>query len=281
MGFGRYRFRRSFGQVNSQFRGARPSTYPLTDPDVLAFAAESGATDLTGLDNLVTYLKGEGLYDDFVIYPMKSAQNAGSGSTVYSLGGLTDNDLTIQGGAAWDANGFDTNGVDQYFLASDFLANNSTSMWLRHTPASADISSAAFLCGQNGGVGFLNVYSFYGASNDDLIVSRSSDGGTTNRESYGSVTGFVTATEKTISTNWVSGAGRTARADGVSISLPTLTGLDQTSGFDTSVDFSACATSTGALPAEFNDVKACAVHSGTTAITTTQEDAITALINAL
>jgi len=28
MGFGRYRFRRSFGQVNSQFRGARPSTYP-------------------------------------------------------------------------------------------------------------------------------------------------------------------------------------------------------------------------------------------------------------
>jgi hypothetical protein len=29
MGFGRYRFRRSFGNVASQFRGARPSTYPL------------------------------------------------------------------------------------------------------------------------------------------------------------------------------------------------------------------------------------------------------------
>jgi len=29
MGFGRYRFRRSFGNVASQFRGARPDTYPL------------------------------------------------------------------------------------------------------------------------------------------------------------------------------------------------------------------------------------------------------------
>ena len=29
MGFGRYRFRRSFGNVGSTFRGARPDTYPL------------------------------------------------------------------------------------------------------------------------------------------------------------------------------------------------------------------------------------------------------------
>jgi len=32
MGFGRYRFRRSFGNVSSQFRGATPKHYPITPP---------------------------------------------------------------------------------------------------------------------------------------------------------------------------------------------------------------------------------------------------------
>lgn len=59
MGFGRYRFRRSFGQVRSQFRGARPDTYPLRpenidvsgagDPDVNG-NYEIGIGDINGKD---------------------------------------------------------------------------------------------------------------------------------------------------------------------------------------------------------------------------------------
>jgi len=88
------------------------------DSDVQAFATESGATDLTGLNNLVVYLKGEGLYSSFVIYPMKSAQNAGSGSTVYSLGGLTTVDLTIVAGAPWTSTGIDLNGTNQWMSST-------------------------------------------------------------------------------------------------------------------------------------------------------------------
>jgi len=77
------------------------------DSDVLAFAAESGATDLTGLNNLIIYLKGEGLYNDFVIYPYKSAQNAGSGATVYGLGGWTTNDIATTNSPTWAATGMD------------------------------------------------------------------------------------------------------------------------------------------------------------------------------
>src|SRR6056297_2999065 len=92
---GHYNFRPAFGQVRSLFRGARKATFPIIEPEVQAFAAESGATDLTGLNTLTRYLKQEGLYDNFVIYPMKSAQNAGSGATVYGLGGLNTNDMTL------------------------------------------------------------------------------------------------------------------------------------------------------------------------------------------
>jgi hypothetical protein len=86
--------------------------------EIAAFAAESGATDLTGLTNLVVYLKQENLYDNFVIYPMKSAQNAGSGSTVYSLGGLTTVDLTIVAGAPWTSAGIDLNGTNQWMTST-------------------------------------------------------------------------------------------------------------------------------------------------------------------
>jgi hypothetical protein len=78
-----------------------------TDADVLAFAAESGATDLDGLNNLVVYLKGQGLYSDFVVYPYKSAQNAGSGSTVYGLGGWTTNDIATVSSPTWATTGMD------------------------------------------------------------------------------------------------------------------------------------------------------------------------------
>ena len=262
--------------------GLHRAASSFLDPDVQAFKEESGATDLSGLNALVKYLKSEGLYNNFVIYPMQSAQNAGSGSTVYSLGGKTDNDLTIQGGAAWDANGFDTNGVDQYFLASDFLANDSTTMWLRHTPVNADIASAMALCGQaNASIDQRNVYSFYGATNDSLFVARSSDGTSTNQEQYESALNFITTSDRTVSCSWVNGGGRSARVDGASVGLSLVAGSAQTSGFNSAVDFSVCALANGSLPAEFNDVKACAVYSGTTPITTTQNDAITDLINAL
>jgi hypothetical protein len=101
------------------------------DSDVQAFETESGATDLTGLNNLVVYLKGEGLYSNFVIYPMKSAQNAGSGSTVYSLGGLTANDMTLGNSPSWSANGLVFNGTNQDGTVSDFLASGETTFFAR------------------------------------------------------------------------------------------------------------------------------------------------------
>ena len=84
------------------------------DPDVAAFRAASGATNLTGLNRLAVYLKGQSLWDYGRFYPMKSSQNAGSGSTVYGLGGLTSNNMTLVNSPTWGSNGVTFNGSTQY-----------------------------------------------------------------------------------------------------------------------------------------------------------------------
>jgi len=60
MGFGRYRFRRSFGQVKSTFRGARPNFYPLTQSLLSLYPATAAysAYDLGNKRGSVTEAEG-------------------------------------------------------------------------------------------------------------------------------------------------------------------------------------------------------------------------------
>ena len=51
MGFGRYRFRRSFGNVSSQFRGARPDTYPLFSGLLDQYSGAAAAYSLRALSS--------------------------------------------------------------------------------------------------------------------------------------------------------------------------------------------------------------------------------------
>lgn len=111
MGFGRYRFRRSFGQVGSQFRGARPDTYPLLSyvKDGLALAYEALSSliisDKSGNGNDATlytgrYFSTDGSTDRGIVADCSAA---GSGS-YYLTGkikpsGTTQAKATINGSA--------------------------------------------------------------------------------------------------------------------------------------------------------------------------------------
>lgn len=75
------------------------------DADVAAFISATGATDTTGINNLVTYLKAQGLWNDVRFFPFKSAQNHGSGTAVRGLGGWTSNNITLVNGPTWGAAG--------------------------------------------------------------------------------------------------------------------------------------------------------------------------------
>jgi hypothetical protein len=78
---------------------------PSVDPDVAAFAAASGATDVAALSAFVKGVKDLGLWESMVCWPLRSTQNAGTGTTVYSLGGQGVHNATLINGPTWGANG--------------------------------------------------------------------------------------------------------------------------------------------------------------------------------
>ena len=81
--------------------------YTSTDSDVLAFIAASGATDIEGLDAFVKGVKNLGLWESMVAWPLRSSQNAGTGTTAYSLGGLGTYNGTLVNNPTWENDGID------------------------------------------------------------------------------------------------------------------------------------------------------------------------------
>ena len=59
------------------------------DPDAQAYADRSGATDLYAINDFVLSAKKLDVWDQLICWPMRSTMNAGTGTTVYSVGGLT------------------------------------------------------------------------------------------------------------------------------------------------------------------------------------------------
>ena len=90
----------------------RTRTYGL-DVDTIAYAtrvkAGSGKTilpeNLKQINKFVIGIKKLGLWDTMVCYPMRSIHNAGTSSTVYSLGGLGVYNGTMMNSPTWGYNG--------------------------------------------------------------------------------------------------------------------------------------------------------------------------------
>ena len=91
---------------------------------VAEFVGRTGATDTAGLYDLAEYLVDESLWSNFVIYPMKSSQNVGSGSTVEPFGGLTSNDMTLVNSPTWGTGGIAFASASSHGASvSDFLGS--------------------------------------------------------------------------------------------------------------------------------------------------------------
>jgi hypothetical protein len=100
---------------------------PDYDPATIEYAARSGATDLANIDAFVRGVKDLGLWNSMVCWPLRSTQNAGTGTTAYSLGGLGAFNGTLVGGPAWDPAGIVLDGTDDYLNAGITYAYNADS----------------------------------------------------------------------------------------------------------------------------------------------------------
>ena len=82
-----------------------PFINSVFDSDARAYCQASGATDRAVVNYFVRGIKRLGLWSSMVCWPLRSSQNAGTGSTAYSLGGLGTYNGTLVNGPTWGANG--------------------------------------------------------------------------------------------------------------------------------------------------------------------------------
>lgn len=102
------------------------------DSNAQSFITTSGATDVEAIDKFVKGVKALGLYNSMVCWPLRSSQNAGTGDTVYSLGGLGTFNGTRVNGPAWANDGIDFDGSnDRITLPNESFGtgNAATSIW--------------------------------------------------------------------------------------------------------------------------------------------------------
>ena len=110
------------------------STRRRLDPLTVAYAAASGATSLAGIDAIMRYARAESLLNNIRLYLMKSAQNAGTGATAYGIGSLTANNMTLVNGPTWGAGGVAfTAASSHYGTIGDFIDGQTLNLFLRGT----------------------------------------------------------------------------------------------------------------------------------------------------
>jgi len=266
----------------------KPQTLP-TDTDVLAFAAASGAVsipDLLKIEDLVAYLKAESLWDYARFYPMKSSQNAGSGSTVYGLGGLTSNNMTLVNSPTWGSDGVTFNGSTQYgncgrlFNGGDITAF--ASVRYLSTPAatgswfgqySGSINKRSFAAGVAGA-----------EAGDPIRLFRFPNGTSSPLDVYDALgASYPTAAQETLVVQWA-GTNVGLWIDNVSKALTLSIGTPQSYALNANQPVYFGASNDNGSAGLYANIESSAFLflTGTgTAPTDTQREAITDLINAL
>jgi hypothetical protein len=108
------------------------SAGPVYDADALAYFATAGITNADNkktINSFVVGMKNLGYWSNMVCWPLRSTQNAGTGLTAYSLGGLAtfNGTLTSPSGPTWGTNGIIFDGTnDGIDLPSGSLGTGNT-----------------------------------------------------------------------------------------------------------------------------------------------------------
>lgn len=124
---------------------------PTYDADAEAFCLASGATDIVNISAFVAGVKALGLWNNMVCWPMRAMQNAGTGTTAYSLGGLETNNGTLVSGPTWGPSGITTSAT-AYVKAtySRTLTATPFTMFGAYTGLTPVISQAYITLGNTG-----------------------------------------------------------------------------------------------------------------------------------
>lgn len=117
------------------------------DSSAANFFSTAGITDATAkiqINNFVKGLKELNLWSSVICWPLRSAQNVGSGTTVYSFGGLGSYNGTLSASPTWGTTGIS-------FSGSGNLVNDSLATLVR-----SNLGYGSVLVASNGASGTIN-----------------------------------------------------------------------------------------------------------------------------
>jgi hypothetical protein len=121
-------------QLNSDIHNLYISTLskiPNLDSDADAYISRAGILDPTAqtqINDFVVGIKELGLWNNMVCWPLRSAQNAGTGTTAYSLGGAGTFNGTLTNGPTWGTDGITFDGINDYIQTTLNPANGNISL---------------------------------------------------------------------------------------------------------------------------------------------------------
>jgi hypothetical protein len=118
------------------------------DPDAVAYAEASGATDIAAIDGWYKGLKTMQIYDDLVAgWVFRSGQNAGSGEVAYDL--LLQNNATLVASPTWMEDGVQLDHTLTQYI--DTPVQNDGPLWLFAQCTIDDITRDNVLVSKDGG----------------------------------------------------------------------------------------------------------------------------------
>jgi len=103
---------------------------PTADLDAVAYIGKVGITDVVAqnaINDFVLGVKNLGLWSNMVSWPLRSTQNAGTGTTAYSLGGLGTFNGTLIGGSSWGTSGIVLDGTSGAMTTNYIQPNGNAS----------------------------------------------------------------------------------------------------------------------------------------------------------
>jgi hypothetical protein len=134
-------------------------TFAGFDADAAAYFDRAGVTNATAKAQINAFVKGVkdlGLYNNMVCWPLRSAQNAGTGTTAYSLGGLGTFNGTFAGATlpTWNADGVNfTNDTAAKITTSLAQGSSDDINIFSVVECNPYVSEANSICGTRGGPG--------------------------------------------------------------------------------------------------------------------------------
>jgi hypothetical protein len=94
---------------------------PTADIDAVAYIGRAGVTNVVAqnaINDFVLGMKALNLYNNMACWPLRSTQNAGTGTTAYSLGGLGTFNGTLVSGPTWGVDGIIFDGSNDVITTS-------------------------------------------------------------------------------------------------------------------------------------------------------------------